>query len=190
VQSVPEDVPPERQPRDTARKADAASKDLASERDRQLSSERRERVGNSAAPAVAPPPLAGPPPSSAAAEPSPSGLKESISTQAARFADTIEIDSLDVRRTDDGRVAWETRSDNISTRLTAGASPSPSVIWLVGKGGLELFSTDGRSWRRLRFPEAIDLTAIEASSDTTATVTAADGRRFTTSDGGTTWTPH
>jgi photosystem II stability/assembly factor-like uncharacterized protein len=57
----------------------------------------------------------------------------------------------------------------------------------VGRGGLVLLSTDGRSWRRLRFPEAIDLTGIDASSATTAAITTVDARVFTTSDGGETW---
>jgi photosystem II stability/assembly factor-like uncharacterized protein len=51
-----------------------------------------------------------------------------------------------------------------------------------------LLSTDGRSWTRLAFPEAVPLAAIRADDAETATVTTADGRQFVTDDGGRTWT--
>jgi len=71
--------------------------------------------------------------------------------------------------------------------LTAGAAPSANVCWLVGRAGAVILSTDGRAWRRLTFPEQIDLTAVTAVDARTATVTTADGRRFETADGGRTW---
>lgn len=71
---------------------------------------------------------------------------------------------------------------------TAGASPSPLVCWLVGPQGLVLLSTDGRSWKRIGFPETVDLTSIEATDDKTATITALNGRTFKTTDGGQAWT--
>ena len=73
------------------------------------------------------------------------------------------------------------------TPLTAGASPAPSVCWVVGRAAVVLLSTDGRSWRRLAFPEAVDLIAVRAVDATTASVTTADGRTLTTHDGGSTW---
>ena len=72
--------------------------------------------------------------------------------------------------------------------LTAGASPAPSVCWLVGPGGTVIVSTDGRSWRRLPFPEPAPLASVRATDDKIAQVTAADGRTFSTTDGGLTWT--
>ena len=122
-----------------------------------------------------------------AASPAPVAQDESLPTAAAaRFADAMELRGLVVHRSPEGRVTWET-NEGISARLTAGASPSQSVIWLVGKGGLVLLSTDARSWRHLLFPEPVDLIGIEASSDAAATVTTADARVFTTADGGVTW---
>jgi len=50
-----------------------------------------------------------------------------------------------------------------------------------------VLSIDGRTWQRVQFPEAIDLTAVRAPDATNAIVTAADGRTFTTADGGRTW---
>ena len=46
---------------------------------------------------------------------------------------------------------------------------------------------DGLTWRRVAFPEAIELVGVRASDASNATVTAADGRRFTTTDGGKSW---
>jgi photosystem II stability/assembly factor-like uncharacterized protein len=50
-------------------------------------------------------------------------------------------------------------------------------------------SIDGRTWQLIPIPEAIDLKFISASDANKATVTAADGRTFTTIDGGKTWQP-
>ena len=76
----------------------------------------------------------------------------------------------------------------MTVRLTAGASPAPSICWLVGPQGIVLLTTDARSWRRIAFPEAVDLVSVRASDDKIATVSTADGRAFSTTDGGQTWT--
>ena len=92
-----------------------------------------------------------------------------------------------VQRSADGGATWQAQSTGVSETLSAGASPSPSVCWLVGPGGIVLLSTDGRAWTRLAFPEAVQLVAVHATDDLTATVTTADGREFITEDGGQTW---
>lgn len=92
-----------------------------------------------------------------------------------------------VARSIDGGATWETQSTGVLATLTAGVAPSPTLCWLVGPRGVIVVSTDGRAWQRVPFPEAIDLTSIRASNRANATVTAADGRTFTTTDGGTTW---
>ena len=71
--------------------------------------------------------------------------------------------------------------------LAGGASPSPSVCWLVGGRGSVLRSADGDAWQRVPFPLAIDLVSIRATDDKNATVTASDGRMFSTTDGGLNW---
>jgi photosystem II stability/assembly factor-like uncharacterized protein len=58
---------------------------------------------------------------------------------------------------------------------------------VVGRSGTVLLTTDGRQWRRIVFPIATDLAAVQAVDARAATVTAADGRRFRTVDGGVTW---
>ncbi len=74
-----------------------------------------------------------------------------------------------------------------TVELTAGASPSPSVCWVVGRNGTVLRSTDGRTWTGVNIPEAADLVSVDATDASIAIVTTADGRRFRTSDGGRTW---
>lgn len=94
-----------------------------------------------------------------------------------------------VQHSTNGGSTWDMQQTGASVTLTAGAAPSPSICWLVGPGGIVLLSTDGRSWRALPFEQKIDLVSVRASDDKSATVTAAGGRTFTTTDGGRTWTP-
>jgi hypothetical protein len=120
-------------------------------------------------------------------------------TMAASRTSPVEILSPDrssrwrlgaagaVQYSSDGGATWLALPTGASTDLTAGASPSASVCWLVGRAGTVLLSTDGRRWQRVTFQEAVDLTAVSATDARTATVTTADGRRFSTADGGLTW---
>ena len=92
-----------------------------------------------------------------------------------------------VERSTDGGSTWQRQQTGVTSTLTAGASPSPLVCWLVGQRGIVLLSTDGTAWMRVAFPEPIDLVSVRATDARTATVTASDGRAFDTTDGGTTW---
>jgi photosynthesis system II assembly factor YCF48-like protein/putative zinc finger protein len=73
------------------------------------------------------------------------------------------------------------------TVLTAGAAATTSTVWIVGRAGVVLVTTNGHSWRRLPFPENTDLIAVTAADARHATVIAADGRAFATADAGATW---
>jgi hypothetical protein len=97
------------------------------------------------------------------------------------------VAGTNVERSTDGGITWQAQSTGAAVRLTAGAAPSPTTCWLVGAGGVVLVSQDGQAWQRVAFPEAIDLTAILATDGSNATVMAADGRAFSTTDGGKTW---
>jgi photosystem II stability/assembly factor-like uncharacterized protein len=92
-----------------------------------------------------------------------------------------------VEHTTNGGTTWEAVPTGVDAGLTAGASPSPLVCWLIGRAGTMLLSTDGRTWRRVPFPEMTDLATVRASDAQTATVTTTDGRTFRTTDGGRTW---
>ena len=87
----------------------------------------------------------------------------------------------------DGGSSWDPTPTSIEGQLTAGSAPSASVCWVVGRGGVVLLSIDGRTWRRLAFPEITDLSSVRAADARMATVSTADGRIFSTSDGGVTW---
>ncbi len=92
-----------------------------------------------------------------------------------------------VLRSADRGATWTPVVSAQTARLLAGVAPSAAVCWLVGEAGLVLRSVDGVTFVRVTAPAAVDLTAVTATSAANAAVTAADGRRFTTSDGGTTW---
>lgn len=92
-----------------------------------------------------------------------------------------------VQRSADAGSTWRTEVSGTTETLRAGSSPSPSVCWLVGGAGTVLLSTDGRSWRRLAFPETVDLLSVAATDQDNASVTTADGRVFVTADGGQSW---
>jgi hypothetical protein len=96
---------------------------------------------------------------------------------------------------DDGRVevstnagaTWDRLESGVTGELVAGSSPSSSTCWIVGRGGLVIVTTDMRTWRRVGFPEPVDLARVQALDARTATVTAADGRTWRTTDGGAVW---
>jgi hypothetical protein len=93
-----------------------------------------------------------------------------------------------VERSTDGGRTWQPQSAGTTAELMAGASPAPTVCWIVGRNGTVLLTTDGVAWRRLAFPAATaDLVGVTATDATNATVTTADGRTYRTSDGGLTW---
>jgi len=92
-----------------------------------------------------------------------------------------------VQRTTDNGATWEAQRTGEVGLVTAGTAPSATVCWLVGRRGLVLLSTDGRTWRRVTFPQPLDVVAVSASDDKTATVTTVDGRTFTTTDSGKSW---
>lgn len=71
--------------------------------------------------------------------------------------------------------------------LVAGSSPRETVCWLVGHAGTVLRTHDGKNWEKLPPPTPADLISVKARDAMSATVAAADGRRYATSDGGRSW---
>ena len=105
-----------------------------------------------------------------------------------------------IQRSTDGGATWTTQSTRTPglalltsgdaaqpVAFTAGSAPARDVCWIVGRAGLVLLSSTGTAWQRRPFPEAADLTAVRAVDARTAVVTTADGRQFSTADGGATW---
>jgi putative zinc finger protein len=83
--------------------------------------------------------------------------------------------------------AWPVPPSDVTGLITAAASPSAAVCWMVGRRGTVLRSTDQRTWQRLNFSVTVDLTSVKATDAQSATVVTADGRTFSTVDGGVTW---
>jgi hypothetical protein len=88
----------------------------------------------------------------------------------------------------DRGATWNAQQTGVSGVLLAGSAPQDDVCWLVGRGGVVVRTADRRTWQRVAFPEPVDLTAVHAEDARAATVTAADGRTWQTTDGGGTWT--
>lgn len=98
----------------------------------------------------------------------------------------------DVGRSEDGGATWKFASLGLRGLFVSGSAPTSKICWLLGEHGAIFRTTDGKTWTEVPFPAASDdseFAHIEAKDELTATVTKADGRKFSTSDGGKTWTP-
>jgi len=94
-----------------------------------------------------------------------------------------------VERTQDGGVSWQAQLPAAGVQPTAGSAPSETVCWLAGRDSMIALTTNAKDWKRIPPPVAADFVAITALDVSTATVTTADGRKFTTSDDGIDWKP-
>jgi hypothetical protein len=92
-----------------------------------------------------------------------------------------------VERSTDGGATWNPVAIDPPAHVTAGVAPTPTVCWVVGKGGVVLLSIDGQRFNRVSAPTDADLVSVRAVGAQIATVTAADGRMFATEDGGKSW---
>lgn len=82
---------------------------------------------------------------------------------------------------------WEAVTIDSAVHITTGVAPLPSVCWLIGRAGVVLRTSDAQHFERVPFPATVDLVLIRAQNGASATVTAADGRIWTTTDEGKTW---
>jgi hypothetical protein len=101
-----------------------------------------------------------------------------------------------IERSSDGGATWMAQASPVRAELLAGSAPSDTVCWLVGRAGTILRTIDGASWVVVASPpqaeqngQPPDLTFVDARDALFAVVGTADGRRFSTSDGGKTWQP-
>ena len=92
-----------------------------------------------------------------------------------------------VEHSTDGGSTWNTVFTLAGAELTGGAAPSASTCWVIGRGGVVLRSTDGRTFSRVTSPAMTDLSAVTATDASSALVSTIDGRTFSTTDGGATW---
>jgi len=156
-------------------------------------------VAEAAAPPAAPTPRANQESQRFAESRTAGVMKSAVAADRLFVAPATEIASPDrnvrwrivaanrVERSIDGGSTWLFQPTGTTAAIAAGVAPAPTICWLVGRGGLVLVSTNGQTWRRVPFLEAVDLISIRASDGANATVTAADGRSFATTDAGQTW---
>jgi hypothetical protein len=152
-----------------------------------------------AAPATTPP---GPPapaaPRAAAAPPAAERVGATAAMRAANVVPDIvspdpavrwRIAGAAVQHSVDGGSTWNAVTVNGAADLTAGTAPAATVCWLVGRAGVVLLTTDGRTFRRLPFPEMTDLSGVRTvdAGGRVASVSTADGRTFVTTDAGASW---
>lgn len=144
--------------------------------------------------AAAPPPPPQPPPAPAAAS-NEGRMREMVQAPPLRRDEIGSPDPLvrwrlrrrTVEKSIDGGKSWAAVPTGVDADWTAGAAPTPTALWIVGRGGMVVRSTDGRAFERVPFPELTDLSAVQATDAQTATVSSADGHTFTTTDGGRSW---
>jgi hypothetical protein len=102
-----------------------------------------------------------------------------------------------IERSIDAGKTWVTQVSPSQEDWLAGAAVSDSVCWLVGRHGAIARTSDGEHWQLVSPPPLAtvqragltDFEAIAAADAKTATITSADGRKFSTIDGGNTWQP-
>jgi hypothetical protein len=94
-----------------------------------------------------------------------------------------------VERTENGGSSWQGQAADPDAQLTAGSAPSTKTCWLVGKAGMILVTKDAQHWKKLPPPVPADFVAVEAKNNSAATVTAADGQKFSTENEGKKWVP-
>ena len=87
----------------------------------------------------------------------------------------------------DGGSTWDAVFTLAGAELTAGTAPSGSTCWVIGRRGVVLRSTDGRTFSLVTFPAMTDLSTVQATDASAALVSTIDGRTFRTTDGGATW---
>jgi hypothetical protein len=138
------------------------------------------QAGGASAPAAPPPAaLRAPAAESSAASDAQVLRSESVRTTAERASVPL-VEML-------CGAGWSAPPNDGAGALTAGSAPSPEVCWVVGRGGVIRRSTNRQTWQRVPFPQNTDLSAVRATDARSASVSTADGRTFSTSDGGMTW---
>ena len=92
-----------------------------------------------------------------------------------------------IERSENGGAGWKTEYLDTRALIVAGAAPTDKICWLVGANGTILRTTNGAHWKTIRPPAETDFVRVEATDALNATVMAMDGRKFSTADGGKTW---
>lgn len=94
-----------------------------------------------------------------------------------------------IERSENAGRTWQGQLAGTNEDLLGGSAVSGKICWIVGRGGTVLRTTDGTQWKLVTSPTDADLVSITARDAQTATVTTAEGRKFSSKDGGKSWSP-
>jgi hypothetical protein len=92
-----------------------------------------------------------------------------------------------VEHTTDGGATWQGQLVSPNANFMAGSAPTPKICWLVGRAGAIFRTSDGSNWKKIPPPASADLVGVNATDASTATVTAADGQKYSTDTAGKIW---
>jgi hypothetical protein len=94
-----------------------------------------------------------------------------------------------IKKSTDRSRTWQPQASGLTEDLLAGSAATSDVAWVVGRRGVILRTTDGQRWERIPGPPGVtsEWVAVAAYDALSATVIAADQRRYTTRDGGQAW---
>jgi hypothetical protein len=92
-----------------------------------------------------------------------------------------------IEKSEDGGATWKPEYLETHAPIVAGSAPTAKICWVVGGNGTILRTTDGTHWKTISPPAESDFVKVEATDAATATVTAMDERKFSTTDGGKSW---
>ena len=94
-----------------------------------------------------------------------------------------------ISRTTDGGANWNGQLVTLNAALAAGSTLSPTVCWVVGSKGAIYRTTDGITWKKIHSPAQVDFTAVSAKDASSAALTSAAGKKFSTTNNGKSWQP-
>jgi hypothetical protein len=94
-----------------------------------------------------------------------------------------------IERSTDNSQTWQQQASGVTVDLLAGSASSNEVAWVVGRATVILRTINGQQWQRIAPPAGVtgDWVTVVVRSATSATVVGPI-RRFSTEDGGMTWT--
>jgi len=108
-----------------------------------------------------------------------------VASPDARRRWRVVADSIE--RTDNGGQSWTMVHLLRGESIAGGSSPSTTVCWFVGPGGVVMITVDANLFVHVDVPGRPDLRSVTATDARSAVVTASDGRSFHTGDSGRTW---
>ena len=130
---------------------------------------------------------------------------ESRAVVSGSMAMTMKAAPVNIVYSPDRSVAWQygrsgkilrwttstgsvAQRSGVTTDLLAASAPSNDVCWMVGKSGTIIRTLDGGAhWQLVKPPSRQNFTTIIATDSNNASIATANGARFSTRDGGVTW---